>query len=73
MVSLETENIRTIETALNLDTGQIIYANAFFELGDHIVFPYREKCQDAYKKKRELSLVGDTCGQMIKISFFKVI
>jgi hypothetical protein len=56
----ETENIRTIETVLNLDTGQIIYANAFFELGDHIVFPYREKGQDAYKKKRDPFLVCDT-------------
>ncbi|TDE29309.1 hypothetical protein E0I61_09095 [Flavobacterium ranwuense] len=64
----ETENIRTIETVLNLDTGQIIYANTFLELGDHIVFPYREKCQDAYKKKREPFLVCDTCGQMVQIS-----
>lgn len=64
----EAENIRTIETVLNLDTGQIIYANAFFELGDHIVFPYREKCQDAYKKKRDPFLVCDTCGQMVQIS-----
>ncbi|WP_134391452.1 DUF6035 family protein [Flavobacterium psychrophilum] len=63
-----TENIRTIETVLNLDTGQIIYANTFLELGDHIVFPYREKCQDAYKKKREPFLVCDTCGQMVQIS-----
>ncbi|MBC5839674.1 DUF6035 family protein [Flavobacterium muglaense] len=63
-----TENIRTIETVLNLDTGQIIYANTFLELGDHIVFPYREKCQDAYKKKRDPFLVCDTCGQMIQIS-----
>lgn len=64
----ETENTRTIETVLNLDTGQIIYANTFLELGDHIVFPYREKCQDAYNKKREPFLVCDTCGQMVQIS-----
>ena len=64
----ETENVRTIETVLNLDTGQIIYANTFLELGDHIVFPYREKCQDAYKKKRDPFLVCDTCGQMVQIS-----
>jgi len=65
---LETENVRTIETVLNLDTGQIIYANTFLELGDNIVFPYREKCQDAYKKKRDPFLVCDTCGQMVQIS-----
>lgn len=64
----ETENVRTIETVLNLDTGQIIYANTFLELGDHIVFPYREKCQDAYKKKRDPFLVCDTCGQLVQIS-----
>ncbi|MFC5683266.1 DUF6035 family protein [Flavobacterium sp. MAHUQ-51] len=64
----ETENIRTIETVLNLDTGQIIDANIFLELSDHIVFPYREKCQDAYKKKRDPFLVCDTCGQMVQIS-----
>lgn len=64
----ETENTRTIETVLNLDTGQIIYANTFLELGEHIVFPYREKCQDAYKKKREPFLVCDSCGQMVQIS-----
>jgi hypothetical protein len=62
------ENIRTIETVLNLDTGQTIYANIFLELGDNIVFPYREKCQDAYKKKREPFLVCDICGQMVQIS-----
>ncbi len=64
----EAENVRTIKTVLNLDTGQIIYANTFLELGDHIVFPYREKCQDAYKKKREPFLVCDTCGQIVQIS-----
>lgn len=64
----EIEYIRTIETVLNLDTGLIIYANIFLELGDHIVFPYREKCQDAYKKKRKPFLVCDTCGQMVQIS-----
>lgn len=64
----ETENVRTIETVLNLDTGQIIYANTFLELDDHIVFPYREKCQDAYTKKRDPFLVCDTCGQMVQIS-----
>ena len=62
------ENIRTIETVLNLDTGKIIYANNFLELDDHIVFPFREKCQDAYKKKREPFLVCEVCGQMVQIS-----
>lgn len=62
------ENIRTIETVLNLDTGKIIYANTFLELDDHIVFPFREKCQDAYKKKREPFLVCEVCGQMVQIS-----
>lgn len=62
------ENIRTIESVLNLDTGKIIYANTFLELDDHIVFPFREKCQDAYKKKREPFLVCEVCGQMVQIS-----
>ncbi len=62
------ENIRTIETVLNLDTGNIIYANTFLELDDHIVFPFREKCQDAYKKKREPFLVCEVCGQMVQIN-----
>ncbi len=59
---------RTIESVLNLDTGLTIYANIFLELEDHIVFPYREKCQEAYKKKREPFLICDTCGQMVQIS-----
>lgn len=64
----ESENIRTIETVLNLDTGKIINANTFLELDDHIVFPFREKCQDAYKKKRDPFLVCEVCGQMVQIS-----
>jgi hypothetical protein len=64
----KSENIRAIETVLNLDTGKIIYANSFLELDDHIVFPFREKCQDAYKKKREPFLVCEVCGQMVQIS-----
>lgn len=64
----ESENIRTIESVLNLDTGKIIYANTFLELDDHIVFPFRVKCQDAYKKKREPFLVCEVCGQMVQIS-----
>lgn len=64
----KSENIRTIETVLNLDTGKIINANTFLELDDHIVFPFREKCQDAYKKKRDPFLVCEVCGQMVQIS-----
>lgn len=64
----ESGNIRTIETVLNLDTGKIINANTFLELDDHIVFPFREKCQDAYKKKRDPFLVCEVCGQMVQIS-----
>lgn len=64
----ESENIRTIETVLNLDTGKIINANTFLELDDYIVFPFREKCQDAYKKKRDPFLVCEVCGQMVQIS-----
>jgi Family of unknown function (DUF6035) len=64
----ESENIRTIETVLNLDTGKIINANTFLELDDHIVFPFREKCQDAYMKKRDPFLVCEVCGQMVQIS-----
>ncbi|MBC8883724.1 hypothetical protein H9X57_11240 [Flavobacterium piscinae] len=64
----ESQNIRTIDSVLNLDTGKIIYANTFLELDDHIVFPFREKCQDAYKKKREPFLVCEVCGQMVQIS-----
>ena len=66
----ESENIRTIEAVLNLDTGEKIYADILFDSkeNDHIVFPYREKCQDAYKKKREPFLVCEVCGQMVQIS-----
>ncbi len=64
----KSENIRTIETVLNLDTGKIINANTFLELDDYIVFPFREKCQDAYKKKRDPFLVCEVCGQMVQIS-----
>lgn len=62
------ENIRTIETVLNLDTGTVVYANTFLELDDHIVFPFREKCQDAIQNKRGPFLVCEVCGQMVQIS-----
>lgn len=64
------DNIRTIETVLNLDTGDKIYSNILFDNkeNEHIVFSYREKCQEAISERREPFLVCEVCGQMVQIS-----
>ena len=64
----EEQNIRTIKSVTNLDTGRTIYANEFFNQNENIIWDYREKCQGAIRGTRPPFLVCDTCGQLIQIS-----
>lgn len=59
---------RTIESVLNLHTGEIVNAEQFFQQEEKIIWQYREKCQEAIKGISEPVLVCSTCGQLIQIS-----
>ena len=59
---------RTIKEVMNLDTGELIYADDFFLQDENIIWKYRELCQEAIKKRRDPFLVCSTCGQLVQIS-----
>lgn len=61
-------HIRTITSVINLDTGNIIDADIFFNQNENVIWKYRQKCQEAIKGKRSPYLVCDTCGQLVQIS-----
>jgi len=63
----ESENIRSVKSVKNLDTDEVLYADKFLALDDHIVFPFREKCESARKKLIDPFLVCEVCGQMVQI------
>lgn len=64
----EDGNIRTIKTVLNLDTGDVISANVFFNQNENIIWNHREKCQEAIRGNRPPFLVCEICGQLVQIS-----
>lgn len=59
---------RTIKEVMNLDTGELIYADDFFLQDENIIWKYRELCQETIKKRRDPFLVCSTCGQLVQIS-----